>query len=417
MLLIVKVIWESIRQAFQQLLGNKLRTFLSLLGITIGIWCVISVMSAVDSLEYSVKESFEQLGEDVIYVDKYDWGPKTEEEFLRQRRRPRPDFADYRAIEDNVGTAEIATYSVFFSSKLIEWRSNNINGTFAIGATKDYAEIFNLKFEKGRYFNNTEYTNGLPRVILGHSVAEGLFGGIDPIGKTVKAVGRKMQVIGVLEKQGETLFTPIPFDQCVIVSYPYAIRITNAKTNKYMGRSINVKARNGISLENLKDDIYGVLRARRKLKPKEKNNFALNSLSIINNALSSVFSQLSTASWIIGGFAMLVGMFSVANIMFVSVKERTNLIGIKKAIGAKKYIILLEFLIESVILCIIGGALGLLFVYLAAKAATSIFGYTIFLSFKNILVGVGVSILTGLISGIIPASQAANMDPVEAMRA
>ncbi len=417
MFMLLKIIYESIVQAFQQLVGNKLRTFLSLLGITIGIFCVIAVTSAVDSLEYSLKQSFKQLGEDVLYLDKYDWGPKTQKQFEEQRKRPRPDFADYEAIQELVSSQELVNYSVFFFTRLVEFGSSSIDGAVSIASTEDFAEIFNVKFENGRYFSQREYSQGMPVVVLGHDIAENLFGeNIDPIGKKIKILGHKVQVVGIIEKSGDVLFTPIPFDTSIILPYSYAIKITNAKTNKYMGRLVNIKPREGVSMEQTKDDIIGALRARRKLPPREKNNFALNNLSIIENALGEVFGVIGLVSWIIGGFAMLVGMFSVANIMFVSVKERTNIIGIKKALGAKQYVILMEFLIESVILCLIGGAIGLLIVYAGTKAATAVFGYTIFLSTGNILLGVGVSIVTGIISGIIPASQAAKMDPVVAMR-
>lgn len=417
MLTLPKIIYESIVQAFQQLVGNKLRTFLSLLGITIGIFCVIAVTAAVDSLEHSLRQSFKQLGEDVLYLDKYDWGPKTQKEFEAQRKRPRPDFADYKAIRELVSSSDLVNYSVFFFTRLVEFGSSSLDGAVSIASTEDFADIFNVKFGKGRYFSPTEYSQGMPVAVLGHDVAESLFGeNIEPIGKKIKILGRKIQVVGVIEKSGDVLFTPIPFDESIILPYSYAIKITNAKTNKYMGRLVNIKPQEGVSMDQTKDEIIGALRARRKLTPKEDNNFALNNLSIIDNALSSVFATISVVSWIIGGFAMLVGMFSVANIMFVSVKERTNIIGIKKALGAKRYVILLEFLIESIILCLIGGAIGLLIVWGATKAATAAFGYTIFLSTSNVVLGVGVSIITGVISGIIPASQASKMDPVEAMR-
>ena len=160
----------------------------------------------------------------------------------------------------------------------------------------------------------------------------------------------------------------------------------------------------------------GVLRAARRIKPREDDSFALNTLSILSNILESVFGAIGIAGWFIGGFAILVGMFSVANIMFVSVRERTNIIGIKKALGAKRYVILTEFLVESVVLCLIGGLIGLLFVWLAAMAATNIFEFHIFLSVENIVWGIGIAAVTGVIAGFIPAVTAAYMQPVDAIR-
>jgi putative ABC transport system permease protein len=417
MAIVFRIILESIRQAAQQLFGNKLRSFLSLLGITIGIFCVIAVMAAVDSLEYSIKDSFKQLGEDVIYLDRVDWAkPPSDEEFERIMKRPNPSYDDFKAIQTKVPTASLSCFSTFFFTNLVEWGANNVQGVIAIAVTEDYAEMFNMKFGSGRFFNPSENRLGTPSVVLGYKIAEMLFGPIDPIGKEVKILGRKVKVVGVIEKTGDSLFTPLPFDECIILPYTYAAKITDIKNNKTKRGLLNVKPAAGISMDHLKDDIVGVVRSERKLRPLDESNFALNTLSIINDALSKVFGSISAASWLIGGFAMLVGMFSVANIMFVSVKERTNLIGVKKAIGAKSYMVLMEFVIEAIILCLLGGLLGLLLVYVASKAATAIFGYEIFLSTKNMVIGLSVSALTGVLAGIIPALQAARMDPVEAMR-
>lgn len=177
-----------------------------------------------------------------------------------------------------------------------------------------------------------------------------------------------------------------------------------------------MKAKEGVSLEELKDDIIGVLRASRKIKPKSENNFALNTLSIISNALDSVFGILRLVGFVIGAFSMVVGMFSVANIMFVSVKERTNLIGIKKALGARRRIILLEFLTESIILCLVGGAIGLILVWAMSYVVTMAFGFEVYLSMKNLTIGIIASTATGIIAGIVPATIAAMMDPVNAIR-
>ncbi len=412
---LLKILSESITMAFQQLAGNKLRTFLSLLGITIGIWCVIMVNSAVDSMEASIRQSFQKLGDDVIYIDKFSWAEDPGQNYWKWMRRPNPNFKDYQALKE-LPSADMVTYSVFIGGKTAEYKSSNVQGAFCISVTEDYANLFNLGFEKGRFFTEAEYRMAKNQVVLGYTVAKELFGEIEPVGKKIKIMGRKCTVIGVLEEAGRDLINPLNFDGAVLLSYEFARKITNLKESSRRGGSINVKAAEGIPLAQLKDDIIGVLRGSRRLKPKTENNFALNTLSIISNALDSVFGVLGTAGWVIGGFSIFVGMFSVANIMFVSVRERTSIIGVKMALGAKRYFIMLEFLIEAIILCLIGGLLGILLVWLVSYLVTSWFGFEVFLSNSNIITGLVVSIITGLLAGIIPAAIASRMDPVVAIR-
>ena len=411
-----KILLESTTQAFQQLWGNKLRTFLSLLGITIGIWCVIMVLSAVDSMEASIRQSFQKLGDDVIYIDKFSWEEDPQANYWKWMRRPNPSFNDFKALKKNLNSAKAVTYSSFIGPKNIEYRSSSIEGAFTIAVTESYAKMFNLEFEKGRFYTDTEYRLGGPQILLGYKVAEELFGELDPIGKKVKFLGQKCYVIGVMEEGGKDLINPLNFDNAVVISYELARKITDVNNNSKRGGSINVKAKEGVSLDELKDDIIGVMRASRKIKPKSENNFALNTLSIISNALDSVFGILRFVGFIIGAFSMVVGMFSVANIMFVSVKERTNLIGIKKALGARRRIILLEFLTESIILCLVGGAIGLALVWAMSYVVTQVFGFEVYLSMKNLTIGIIASTVTGVISGIVPAIIAAMMDPVDAIR-
>jgi putative ABC transport system permease protein len=276
--------------------------------------------------------------------------------------------------------------------------------------------LFNAEYEAGRYYTPTEYHYGVNKILIGHNVAEALFGSANPIGKNVKLSGRDMEVIGVFKKSGKDILRIMNFDDGIILSYELARKFANVKPNNPWGGSVNVKAVPGASIEKLKDELTGTLRATRKLKPKEEDNFALNNLTILANLFDQFFGVLNMVGYFIGIFAILVGMFSVANIMFVSVKERTNIIGIKKALGAKQVIILLEFLIESVILCIIGGALGLGLVYLVLTGLTSVLPFEIYLDWSNALFGLGLSVLVGIISGLIPALQAARMDPVDAIR-
>ncbi len=413
----LKVLTESVNQALHQLVSNKLRSFLSLLGVTIGIFCIIGVQAAVDSLEDNVRGSFEKLGDDVVYVTKFSWAEDPGQNYWKWMRHPNPDYNDYKALVKSMRYAELVSYHVVLGLKTLKYRSNNVENAVIVGATYEYGDMFNLEYSKGRYFSPSEYQYGSSKCILGNTLAEQLFGAIEPIGKKVKVMGRSLEVVGVVEPAGEDLVSVMDFDEVLFVPYELAKTMANLKSNNAFGNSLlSVKAGEGISLDQIKDDIVGAMRPHRRLKPTEDNNFAMNNLSLLTSILDSLFDVLSLVGLIIGIFAILIGVFSVANIMFVSVKERTNIIGIKKALGAKKYIILLEFLVESVILCVIGGFIGLAMVQVIVKVLTNIFGFEMFLSFSNIMVGVIWSVSIGILSGVIPAYQAASMDPVEAIR-
>lgn len=415
--MIYRVFLDSVRQAIQQLQANRSRTFLSLLGVTIGIFCIISVFSAVDSLERDIRTSFKKLGDDVIYISKMPWLEDPNRNFWKYMRRPNPSFEDYLSLRKKMTNAELVSYSVFVGAKTIKYGSSAVNGAIIVATTQDYAEMFGMEFQKGRFFSEFEHQTGSDRVVIGHSVAENLFGKIDPIGRTVRLMGRKAQVVGVIESTGEALFNPIRFDWAVIVSYNMGKKLANLKSDRFFGTTLNVKAKKGIEMDQLRDEVTVALRSRRKQRPKEENNFSLNELSLLSGILDQFFGVLNGIGIVIGGFALLVGAFSVANIMFVSVKERTSQIGVKKALGAKPNIILLEFLIESIILCIIGGLMGIIIVFGLMQLLTSqMDNFNFVLSAENIIYGIFISTIIGVLSGIIPAYFAARLDPVIAIR-
>ena len=412
----LKVVYESIIQAFQQLSANKLRSFLSLTGISIGIICIISVLSAVDSLKDNISSSFEKLGNDVLYIDKMPWNEDPSQNWWKYNRRPEPSYEDLEVIKEKVRLSDKASFSVFIPGRTIKFGSSSVEGAFMAGVTEDYGDIFNLEFDKGRFFTPFESATAANRAIIGGVLAEELFGTIEPIGKKIKIKGLDFQVVGVLKKEGNSIINIFQFDEAVLISFNTAKKLINVKSRYTWGTSLNVKAKEGVSLDELRDEITGVLRSQRKIKPREEENFAINQLSMLTNLIAPIFSMMNVVGIIIGGFSIIVGMFSVANIMFVSVKERTSIIGIKKALGARQYIILLEFLIESVVLCIIGAAIGLLIVFGVLKLATAAFQYDIYLSGTNIIIALILAIVIGVLSGVIPAWQAARLDPVEAMR-
>ncbi len=416
-MILLKVIYESSLQAFQSLAGNKLRTFLSLLGISIGIFCIISVKSAVDSLQENIVSGFNELGSDVIYVDKFPWDEDPEQNYWKYARRPDPSYEDYEFIKRRSELAEQVAYTIFTGGRTIKYKSSSVSNAFIMGSSQEYQKIQQLEIERGRYFTPQEERTGSNKLILGNTVATELFGNEQPVGKNVKIFGQKFQVVGTLEAEGENMFNFINFDEVIWTPFSTAKKFVSVKDKSSVGRMLNIKAKAENGLEELKGEVTGILRAKRRLKPLEQDNFSLNEVSVLTDLLDDLFSVLSLVGIVIGLFALIVGMFSVANIMFVSVRERTNIIGIKKALGAKRNIILLEFLVEAIILCIFGGMLGLALVLGVVSLISAVSPFQMSLSFWNIMFGVGVSIVVGIISGILPAFLAAKLDPVEAIRA
>lgn len=410
-----RILYESVLQAWQQLSANRLRTLLSLLGITIGIFSIISILAAVDSLENEVLNNFSKLGDDVVYVSREPWNEHPGSQYWKYLKRPYPGYEDYQALKASLdGKDEISLFTAM-SAGNITYMNNSLSNIFVMPVTFEYDRVFPLNIARGRYFNNYEYERGSNSAIIGYDVASSLFGNADPIGKIIKIKGLKYEVIGVFEEEGQSLINVIPYDQMIMLTWTNGKKLINYKS-RFFSHFLAVKAGEDRTMQQLKDDITIRLRAERRLKPMEENNFELNEISILANALERVFGILSLAGMLIGGFAILVGMFSVANIMFVSVNERIKIIGIKKALGAPSYVILMEFLIEAIVLCVIGGIAGLILVYITMAVVNNYASFEMFLSAYNILLGIGLSALIGVLAGFIPAFRASRMDPVDAIR-
>lgn len=415
----MRALWTVFRESFilalQELNNARLRAFLSLTGITIGIVCIISVFAAVDSLERNIRQSVNQIGDNVVFVEKWPWAFSNDYPWWKYVNRPNPNYDDYKALQRHLEKAAGVAIQVIQQNKVVEFKSNYYEGVSVAGISHEWSDIFKPAFTGGRYFSNKESASGDNVAVIGYKIAVTLFG--DParaIDRQVKVLNRKVQVIGVLEKEGESIVGN-GLDNTVLVPYSFMQKFINERS-RVVGQRINVSARKGISLDALKAEITKVLRNNRKLAPGEEDNFALNQMSILSQGITQTFSVINIAGLVIGGFSILVGGFGIANIMFVSVKERTKIIGIKMSLGAKRIFILMEFLIESIMLCLIGGGIGLLIVYGLFVIANQLIDFTLILSFKNILLGLLISFVIGVISGVFPATSASKMDPVEAMQ-
>ncbi len=415
-MIVFRILHDSFRQALQQLTKNKLRSFLTLLGISIGIFCVIAVLSSVDSLQDNIVQSFEKLGNDVIYIDKFPWTEDPGPGFWKYAARPAPDIDDLKAIQTKSKLSQFASLTVFIPGRTIKYRDQYVEGAYMAGITDDYEHIIKMDIEEGAYFNSRDFHIGSNQAILGNQLAEALFPQGNGVGKEIKLFGQYFRVSGILKKEGKSILDIMPNDEAVFIPYNTARKLISINANSNWGTLVNVKANKGVDLDELKLEIASILRPVRGLKPREKNNFEVNELTMLTNIVDGVFGVINFAGFIIGLFAMLVGAFGVANIMFVSVKERTNLIGIKMAIGAKRYFILLEYLLEAIILCTVGGIIGLILVWFVLSIASRLMDFPIYMALNNIVFGLLLSIIIGIVAGIVPAILASRMDPVEAIR-
>lgn len=411
-MIIIKLIIESLLFATNALAVNKTRSILSLLGITIGIFSIISVFTVFDSLENAIKSEINSLGNNVIFIQKWPWAMGGDYPWWKYYQRPEPKLKEMDELMKRSNTVEAAAFMVSVSRDVYAG-DNSVESVPIVAVSQDYTKVMPFDLQEGRYFTSAESHSGRNIAIIGAEISENLFSGQDAVGRKIKVFGRKLDVIGVTKKQGEDVFGNSK-DNWIIIPAKYGQKVLDYRR---IGTTIIVMAKPNITNEQMMDELTGIMRSIRKLPPSADDSFALNETDIINKGFDQLFAVIALVGWIIGGFSLLVGGFGVANIMFVSVKERTSQIGIQKSLGAKNFFILFQFLFEAVFLSVIGGAVGLLIVYILTFVVSNMFNFDLILSFGNIALGIIVSAMIGFISGFIPAWSASRLDPVEAMRA
>ncbi len=399
--------------ALQELRNNKLRTFLSLFGVTIGIFCIIGVLATVESLQAKVQTDIKSLGTNTIYIDKWEYGGGNEYPWWKFIKRPYPKYHEMQDIKIRSTLASAVCYTTRQTSNL-EYGDNTLNNVSLYGVTEDYNNVLTVTVSYGRYLTASEFTQSSPVIMLGYTNAENLFGTPErAVGKEVKVAGKTFRVVGVIKKQGQSFVGAWQFDECVIISYKVMAELFPVENSS---PTIMVKGRDNIASAALVDELRGIMRSIRRLSPLQQDNFALNDINLFSEQTKSLFGSINMGGWAIAGLSLIVGTFGVANIMFVTVRERTSQIGLKKAIGAKSSTILTEFLLESAFLCLLGGLIGLVLVFLLTKGLSAVLPFPINISLNTLTLAISICLVVGVLAGIIPASIAAKMNPVVAIR-
>ena len=413
MVVYFRLINESFSFAMNALRTNKLRTILSLLGVTIGIFSIIAVLAAVDSLDRKIKKNLSSLDKNTVYLMNFSFAP-TEIPKWKREQFPKVTYEEYQYLKSSMNGAENLCYRLYTKRENVKFESKTVSDLNVVPVSSEFDDIQKLDFKEGRFYNESESNSGAALIVLGYDVAQNLFENYEAIGQKVRIYGQNFTVIGVLKKQGADLFGDSN-DASVFLSSNFLRRMYGDNAD-FMTPVIILKPVKGIDIDAFKAELSQKLRNYRGVKTGDTDNFFINVLSGFTDFLDSIISQMNLVGWIIAGFSLLVGGFGIANIMFVSVKERTNLIGIQKSLGAKNKFILMQFLFEAVILSVLGGIIGLFLVWIISIVLTKALDFDFFLGTGNILLGTVLSAVIGLISGILPAISASRLDPVEAIR-
>lgn len=416
----VRSIRESVAFALQQLQGDKFRTFLSLLGVSIGIFSIVAIFTAIDALQENVRKGFETISGDIVQVSKWPMMGEDEQgnsdmtqefKWWEYMRRPNTTYEDYKFLKANSQLGQEISFSIY-TNYTASYGRKSVNRASVECITYNYNKITKFKVEHGRYFTPDEEQRGAAVAVIGAEMAASLFEDEYPVGKKIKIGPTIATVIGVIEKQGESVVSMGDIDHAIYIPLNFGRYMVNPR---WADNTIYALPKEGVAQQDLVDELRVLLRGHRRLAPQQKNNFSINTMGFIMDAVGQVFSMINLVGWVIAGFSLLIGGFGIANIMFVSVKERTNIIGIQKALGAKKYVIMAQFLTEAALLAIAGGIIGIVLVLLGVLVIPESESFTLTLSAGNILWGLLISTVIGLLAGLIPAWVAASLNPVDAI--
>lgn len=404
---------ESCRIAYAQITANKVRSFLTALGVIIGILAVTLMGTAINGIDKGFENSLSMIGYDVLYVQKWPWADNSNSWWIYRNRRPiKTEYADQinRIIDDTPNSQLVTAVPQGLWSASVKRGERQISSAFLMGTTDEYPLISTVDLQHGRFFNGIESKAARNVCVIGYDVADGLFPNENPIGKTIQVRNFQCVVVGVIAKQGRFLGL-FSFDSQVIVPL--------GMFKKYIGNTQNdrvvVKVKDKTQIAEAKDELTGIMRRVRGLNPEVKDDFSLNEQQAFKSTLDPIKNGIALAGLFITGLSLFVGAIGIMNITFVSVKERTKEIGTRKALGARRRTILMQFLIEAVAICLAGGVVGLSIAFglsLVMQAAD----FPAEFSVSLVLSAMTASILTGIISGFAPAYSASKLDPVVALR-
>ena len=408
----LNILRNSLKLTFQELKVNKLRTALSLTGVAFGIFCIIGVLATVNSLERNIQNEVKSLGTNTIYIDKWDYSGGPDQPIWKFMARPAPRYEEAEMVRQRAVLLDDIAFFMQTGGN-ISHKDDVLQNVSVYGVNAEQMIIQPLNFDQGRFFSSSEFNAGSNVCVIGFTNAENLFGSTErALGKQVDVKGKKTTIVGVIKKMGKSMIG-LNYDDCIMLPYKFCNQLFEEKNANPI---MIAKGKEGVTTDALMDELKGIMRQIRRLSPRQEDNFSLNSVEAFSKAITGFFSTVNVVGAIIGGISLIVGLFGIANIMFVTVRERTSMIGLKKAIGAKKSSILFEFLLEATILCILGGAIGLFFVYILTLILSGPLEFPVYISLPMLFTTIIICLSVGILAGIIPASQAAKMDPVAAIR-